>query len=147
MSENWDSQYAQVARLQHAELERLHAELDQLRTENQRLIAWIMGDGPDALTELQRVYSDPRTNENNKLKAAGLALPFERAKPVSTSVVVDWAEYTRSIRLKALEKDKARWALEGTKVLDATPVGPRKPLDLDAPTPPTILGEGPEPAA
>jgi len=42
-----------------------------------------------------------------------------------------------------LEKDRARWAAE-----DAAKVIEHQPLDLDAPTPPTVLGgEGPDPAA
>jgi hypothetical protein len=156
MSENWDSQYAQVARLQHAELERLHAELDQLRAENQRLLAWIMGDGPDALTALQRVYSDPKTTEPNVVRAASAALPFERSKPPTMNVnagILDFKEYVRSIRLRQAAKDKAKWALEAeAKVIEHEPKTPwpppkQPPLDLEAEPAPTILGEGPEPAA
>ena len=67
-----------------------------------------MGDEPDALTQLQRVYSDPKTNENNRIKAAASALPFERSKPASVNVVIDFKERVRNARLRQLEKDKAR---------------------------------------
>jgi hypothetical protein len=50
-------------------------------------------------------------------------------------IQVDWKERTRNARLKQLEKDRARWAAE-----DAAKVIEHQPLDLDAPTPPTILG-------
>jgi hypothetical protein len=123
------AKYQQVARLQYTEIERLHAELGQLRTENRRLLDWIMGKEPDALTALQRVYSDPKTNENNRIKAAASALPFERSKPASVSVVIDFKERVRNARLRQLELDRQEWARTEPK------------LDLDAPTPPTILGQ------
>jgi hypothetical protein len=131
MTDNWEPKFQQVARLQYAEIERLHAELAALRAENHRLLDWIMGEEPDALAALQRVYSDPKTNENNRIKAAASALPFERAKPASVSVVIDFKERVRNARLRQLELDKAEWTRAEPK------------LDLDAPTPPTILG-GPQ---
>jgi hypothetical protein len=98
---------------------------------------------------LQSIYSNPKTYQGDRLKAASAALPFERSKPASVSVVVDFKERVRTARLNQLAKDKARWAAE-----DAAKVIEHQPLDLDAPTPPTILGGdhegealGPEPAA
>jgi len=57
----------------------LRAELAQLRTENQRLIDWIMGEA-DALTTLQRTYLDPKTLTSDRIKAAGAAIAYERPK-------------------------------------------------------------------
>ena len=54
-------------------------EIDKLRTENKRLVDWIMGDA-DALTCLQSVYNNPASSEGNRIKAATGALPFERPK-------------------------------------------------------------------
>jgi hypothetical protein len=123
------------------ENDELKAELKALMAENRRLLAWIMGEEPDALTNLQRIYSDPNTPLSDQIKSSGLALPFERSKPPSSSVVVlseyarDPAGYTRAIRLRQLEKDRARWAAE-----DAAKVIEHQPLDLDGPTPETFLG-------
>jgi hypothetical protein len=111
-------------------------EIDKLRVENQRLLNWIMGDEPDALTYLQRVYSDPSASEARRDKTAIGALPFERAKPTSVSVVIDFKAKVRNARLRALERDKARWAAEDVAKLTIEH------------QPPTILGEdGPDPAA
>jgi hypothetical protein len=130
------SQLLDVIKRQNAGLEQLIAERDRLRTELDAFVAWANGDH-DALTCLQRVYCDPSASVPNKIKAAASALPFERPKPPSSSVVAitDWEEYTRGIRLRQLEKDRARWAAE-----DAAKVIEHQPLDLDAPTPETILG-------
>jgi hypothetical protein len=62
------------------------AEIDKLRTENQRLLDWIMGD-LDSLTVLQSIYTNPTSTEGNKIKAAASALPFERPK-ISVQVSV-----------------------------------------------------------
>ena len=147
MLTNQIAELAAVVRDQMAEIDRLRADngrlrtendrLDKLRAENKRLLGWIMGDEPDALAELQKVYSDPKTTENNKLKALGIAIHFERARPPSSSVavVVDFREKVKTIRLAQLERDKARWAAE-----DAAKTIEHQPLDLDTPTSPTILG-------
>jgi hypothetical protein len=110
------------------------AEIDKLRAENRRLLGWITGDEPDALLAVQRVYSDPKANENNVIKAAASALPFERSKPASVSVVIDFKEKVRNIRLRTLELQKAEWARQDAE---------KQPLDFDAPPAETILG-GPE---
>jgi hypothetical protein len=112
-----------------AALHTMLEENDALRAENQRLISWIMGDEPDALTALQRVYSDPKTDVPNVIKSAIGALPFERAKPASVSVVIDFKEKVRNIRLRTLEQDRARWAAEdAVKTIEHQPT--------------TVLGEG-----
>ena len=119
-----------IVQLEHVVRQQM-AVIDQLRTENQRLLDWIMGEGPDALLALQRVYSDPKTNENNVIKAAASALPFERGKPAQVVIEVDFRERVRNARLRQLELDKAEWARQEAR------------LDLDAEPAPTILG-GPE---
>jgi hypothetical protein len=105
-------------------------EIDRLRAENQRLIDWIMGNEPDALLALQKVYSDPKTTEPNVIKAAIGALAYERSKPAQVVITADWTERTRSARLAQLELDKAEWARQ-----EAQPQ-----LDL----PPTILAHDDE---
>ena len=141
MPDDYESEYQEVAKLQFEEIARLRTALDQLRTENQRLLRWIMGEEPDALAELQRLYSDPKTNENNKVRAAIGAIGFERSKPASVSVVVDFKSRVHDARMQTVELRKQEWTHQ-------------PPLDLDAPTPATILGGdhegealGPEPAA
>jgi hypothetical protein len=62
------------------------AKIDQLRSEVDRLVSWINGDR-DALHCLQSVYNNPASTENNRIRAAAAALPFERPK-LSVSVQV-----------------------------------------------------------
>jgi hypothetical protein len=99
--------------------------IDQLRAENRRLLDWIMGDGPDALLALQKVYSDPKTSEPNVIKAASAALSFERSKPAAEVVVyADFKERVRNARLKADAKLRAQWALEDqAKTIEGTVLG------------------------
>jgi|SRR6516225_11936675 len=125
---------------QNQVLEQVIAERDDLRLHLENLAP----GAPDALACLRRVYNDPKMKEAERVKAAASALPFERSKPASVVIQVDWKERTRNARLKQLEKDRARWAAE-----DAAKVIEHQPLDLDAPTPPTILGHdgGPDSAA
>jgi hypothetical protein len=123
-----------VIKRQNAGIERLIAERDKQRQEIDALVGWIQEDR-DALMALQQIYNNPTADKSEVIKAAAAALPFERAKPAAVSVVVNFNEKLRSIRLAQLAKDKARWAAE-----DAAKLIEAKPLDLDAPTPPTILG-------
>jgi hypothetical protein len=81
---------------------------------------------------LQRIAHDPAVDPNLRCKAAGLAVPFERPKLSMTAAV-------QPVKLfDILEARKAKG-----KVIEQAPA----PLDLDAPTPATVLGEGPDPAA
>jgi len=116
------------------------AEIDKLRAENQRLVAWIMGDAPDALTYLQRVYSDPNVSEARRDKTALGALPFEKAKPAATVnnvfSLANYLDQQAQLRKDALERQRE---LEARTIIEHQP---RKPLDFNEPTPPTILGEG-----
>jgi len=125
---------------QNQVLEQVIAERDDLRQHLENLAP----GAPDALACLRRVYNDPKVREGERVKAAAAAIGFERSKPASVSVVVDFKERVRTARLNQLAKDKARWAAE-----DAAKVIEHQPLDLDAPTPPTILGHdgGPDSAA
>jgi hypothetical protein len=129
----------QIAQLEYVIREQM-AEIDQLRAEVAGLVDWIAGE-KDALSALQAAYVDPRSTSTNKIRAASSAIAYERSKPASVSVIVDFKSRVRDTRLHTLELRKAEWARQ-------------EPLDLDAPTPPTILGGdregealGPNPAA
>jgi hypothetical protein len=109
------AQYQQIARLQYAEIERLRALVAQRDTELEGLISWIAGGTErDAWSTLRGVYLDPRSTRSDVIKAAMAAMPFERAKPASSSVVgiVDYREKVRTIRLRENEKLRAQWAAE-----------------------------------
>jgi hypothetical protein len=135
------AQLESVVREQMAEIDQLRAAIGQKDQELDVLVGWIAGDA-DALGALQAVYADPRSSPANKIKAAASAIAFERSKPASVSVVVDFKSRVRDTRLHTVELRKQEWARQ------------TEPLDLDAPPSPTILGGdhegealGPEPAA
>jgi hypothetical protein len=119
-------QMAEIDRLRRVEVqaERIRAENDRLKEQIDSVIAWIAGDG-DALARLQAIYADPRQNIGNIIKALGLALPFERSKPASVMIVEEnWMEKTRRIRLAAMERRRAEWALEDqSKIIEVAPEG------------------------
>jgi hypothetical protein len=60
---------------QSTALEKLLAERDELRA-----LLEINGQKLDALSCLQRAYNNPQSSETNRIKAAGLAVPFEQPK-------------------------------------------------------------------
>jgi hypothetical protein len=131
-----------IAQLEYVIREQM-AEIDQLRAEIGALVDWIAGE-KDALSALQAAYVDPRSTPTNKIRAAASAIAYERSKPASVTVVVDFKERVRSARLRTLELQKQEWARQAEQ--------PK--LDLDGPIPETILGGdhegealGPEPAA
>ena len=130
MSDDYESEYREIAHLQSKEIEKLRALVSQRDAELDSLIAWIAGD-EDALGVLRSVYVDPRTSVPNKVKAAIGAIAFERSKPASVSVVVDFKSRVHDARMQTVELRKQEWTRQ----------------DLDAPA--TILGggEAPEPAA
>jgi hypothetical protein len=130
---DYESQYREIARIQSEEIEKLRALVSQRDEELDSLISWIAGDA-DALGTLRSVYIDPRTSVPNKVKAASSALPFERSKPASVSVIVDFKSRVRDARMHTVELRKQEWTRQ-------------PPLDLDAPTPATILGGGYGPEA
>ena len=87
----------QVARLLYVVKEQM-AEIDRLRAENDKLTAVIEGNA-DTLAYLRTVIWDEQQSVANRIKAAAVALPFERAKPASVAVVVDFRE-PRELPLK-----------------------------------------------
>jgi hypothetical protein len=132
-----------VVREQMAEIDQLRAAIGQKDQELDAVLAWIAGDA-DALGALRAVYVDPRASVPWKVRAATSALPFERSKPASVTVIVDFKERTRDARLRTVELRKQEWARQDAR--------PR--LDLSGPIPGTILGGdregealGPDPAA
>jgi hypothetical protein len=60
--------YAYIGRLEQLVRDQM-AKIDQLRSEIDRLVDWIMGS-KDALATLQSVYNNPASTENNRIKAA-----------------------------------------------------------------------------
>jgi len=134
------AQLESVVREQMAEIDQLRAAIGQKDQELDAVLAWIAGDA-GALETLQSIYIDPRASIPWKVRAASSALPFERSKPASVSVVVDFKSRVRDARLTTIEARRAEWTRQ-------------EPLDLSGPTPATILGgdhEGdalsPDPAA
>jgi hypothetical protein len=128
-----------IAQLEHVIREQM-AEIDQLRAEIAGLVDWIAGE-KDALSALQAAYVDPRSTPTNKIRAAASAIAYERSKPASVSVIVDFKSRVHGARMQTVELRKAEWMRQ-------------PPLDLDVPTPPIILGGdregealGPDPAA
>jgi hypothetical protein len=97
----------------------LAADRDALRVELSTFVAWA-GSDLDALTYLQRTYSNPNESTANRTKSAGLALRVEH--PINSMVIEEnWMEKTRRIRLETQAKNRARWALEDqSKVIEGT---------------------------
>src|SRR6516164_7378088 len=129
----------QIAQLEYVIREQMR-EIDQLRTEIGALVDWIAGE-KDALSALQAAYVDPRSTPTNKIRAASSAIAYERSKPASVVVQIDFKSRVHDARMQTVELRKQEWTRQ-------------PPLDLDAPTPATILGGdregealGPEPAA
>jgi hypothetical protein len=92
------------------------AERDRLRLELEALVGWIQEDC-DALMMLQQIYSDPTVDPTNRIRAAGMAIGYERPKPPASSLlVVDFAERVRNARLKANAELKARFAAEARTI-------------------------------
>jgi hypothetical protein len=77
---------ADCIKRQMAELNRLRDVVARQQMEIDHLVGWIENDA-DALMALQYIYRNPNTSEGNRLKALGLALPFERSKPPSMVAV------------------------------------------------------------
>jgi hypothetical protein len=73
---------------------------ESLEAEISTLLDWVMGDA-DALTTLQRVYLNPDEPAANRIKAAAAAIGYERPKPATGVVVIDFRERVRQARLKA----------------------------------------------
>jgi hypothetical protein len=97
-----------IAQLEYVVREQM-AEIDRLRAEIDALVDWIAG-GKDALSALQAAYVDPRSTPTNKIRAAASAIAYERSKPASVTVVVDFKERVRNARMRTLELQKQEWA-------------------------------------
>ena len=81
----------------------------------------------DALRYLQMIYRDPQLSTAVRMRAAGLALPFERPKLAVTAVVSEQDFATvLDRRLKRIEEMKAN-AIEATPVIDGEKVDARLP--------------------
>ena len=126
------AQLESVVREQMTEIDQLRAAISRKDQELDALVAWIAGDA-DAHSALRAIYADPRSSPANKIKAAIGAIAFERSKPASVSVVVDFKSRVHDARMQTVESRKAEWTRQ-------------EPLDLTGPTPATILG-GDHPAA
>jgi hypothetical protein len=112
------SQLLDVIKRQNAGLEALIAERDKLRAELDAFVNWANGD-MNALGYLQRTYNDPSESTANRTKCAIGALKVEH--PSVVIQMEDWAAKTKRIRLAAMERDRARWALEDqSKTIEGT---------------------------
>jgi hypothetical protein len=109
----------------------LHQTLDQvdvLKAANARLQAKLDGlmeafEKGGSLGILQLIAADKNLPVEIRMRAAGLAVPYERAKPASLVGVVDIsAGVVRAARLKQEAKDRARWAAEdaAAKTIEGT---------------------------
>src|SRR6516162_11166312 len=96
-----------IAQLEYVIREQM-AEIDQLRAEVDALVDWIAGE-KDALSALQAAYVDPRSTPTNKIRAAASAIAYERSKPASVTVVVDFKSRVHDARMQTVELRKAEW--------------------------------------
>ena len=81
----------------------------------------------DALRYLQMIYRDPQLSTTVRMRAAGLALPFESPKLAVTALVSEQDFATvLDRRLKRMEEMKAN-AIEATPVIDGEKVDVRLP--------------------
>jgi hypothetical protein len=103
------AQLEAVVREQMAEIDQLRAAIGQKDQELDGLIAWIATDA-DALGALQSVYADPRSSPAIKTKAAIGAIAFERSKPASVSVIVDFKSRVHDARMQTVELRKQEWS-------------------------------------
>jgi hypothetical protein len=109
-----------------AEIDRQRGVIARQQMEIDSLVAWAANDF-DALMFLQSVYRNPNTPEGRRVDAAKAAMNRELPKTINN--VVNFSLFKHLEEAKTIEHQ------------------PR--LDLEGPTPPTILGHdgGPEPAA
>jgi hypothetical protein len=116
--------FRELCKLQIVEIDRQRAEIGQLQAENRRLIGWIMGEEPSAHLALQKIYSDPKTSVPDVIKSASAALRVEHPTGSAVVVKVDFKQQMHDGRMRQLEKDRARWALEDqSKTIEGTVLG------------------------
>ena len=102
------AQLEYVIREQMTEIDQLRATVGQKDQELDGLVAWIAGDA-DAHAALRAIYADPRSSPANKIKAAASAIAFERSKPASVSVIVDFKSRVHDARMQTVELRKQEW--------------------------------------
>jgi hypothetical protein len=73
------------------ESQALQAEIVKLKEQLSTLVDWINGD-VDALTTLQGLYLNPDEPAGNRIKAAAAAIGYERPKPATSLVVLDFRD-------------------------------------------------------
>jgi hypothetical protein len=93
------SRAATIVRQQITRIAELEAEVDRLMA--------VIANIPDALTRLQRLYTDPKSSPSLVAKAAGLAIGFERPK-IDANVSLDANILFDRLEARRLEKRKAR---------------------------------------
>jgi len=99
MSDDQDRKLARAADL----LRRQTARIKELEAEIERLNG-VIETSHDALAHLQRVYSDPNAPISAIIKAAGIAIAFERPKPPSINANFDGATLFNLLEAKRLAK-------------------------------------------
>jgi hypothetical protein len=93
------SRAATIVRQQITRIAELEAEVDRLMA--------VIANIPDALTHLQRLYTDPKSPPSLVAKAAGLAMGFERPK-IKANVRLHANILFHRLEARRLEKRKAR---------------------------------------
>jgi hypothetical protein len=104
-----------------AELARVQAKLDGLME---------AFDKNGSLGILQMIAGDKNLPVEIRMRAAGLAVPYERPKYGTVdglAIQVVSSERVRNARLKTLERDRARWAAEDAKTIEGTILGDPEP--------------------
>jgi hypothetical protein len=138
----------EIVKLQMVEIDKLRLTLGQVTAERDELRQHLQNlapGAPDAHACLRRIYNDPEAKDAERGKAAAAAIGYEKAKPAATvNNVFSLANY--------LDQQAQLRKQQAAKVIEHEPKTPwpppsGQPLDLSAEASPTILGEGPEPAA
>jgi len=112
MTDDQDHKLARAAdllRRQTAKIKELEAEIDRLNG--------VIETSHDALAHLQKVYSDPNAPVSDVIRAAGLAVGYERGKPPSVNASIDGTTLFSLLETKRLAKHKPA-------VIDLTPTTP-----------------------
>ena len=98
------AEYEQALHTMLDENEALRTELAEMKEQFATLVAWVNGD-KDTLTVLQLIAHDARLPPETRIKAAGLAVGYERPRLQATAtVVVDFYDRVKRARLAANAK-------------------------------------------
>jgi hypothetical protein len=114
MSDDHDQQLARATELLRAQT----AKIKTLEQEVARLNA-VIETSHDALMHLQNVYSDPNAHISDIVRAAAVAINFERSRPPSVNASIDGSTLFNLLEAKRLAKRKPAGA-----VIDLTPTTP-----------------------